>query len=121
MKILRNHHVLAVHDARATARYFVDALGFGIVHEDPGWVFVQRDHCMIMLGECRGDVSPSELGSHSYFGYLLVDDVDAYHAELEGRGVRPLDGVRDKPWGLREFALRTPEGHRLTVGQVIAR
>src|SRR5688500_1612929 len=116
--ILQNHHVLAVHDLRGSARFFVDVLGFEISAEPDGWTFVTRDRCMIMIGHCPDDLPPSELGCHGYFGYLLVDDAAAYHAEVVARGGNPAP-LEDQPWGLREFGVRTPEGHRLTIGQWI--
>lgn len=117
--ILQNHHVLAVPDRRAAARFFVDALGFRIVQEPPGWVFVAKDNCMLMLGECPDAIPPAELGDHSYVAYLRVDDVDAYHAQVVASGVRPHSRLESKPWGMREFAVRTPDGFRLTIGQII--
>jgi len=117
--ILQNHYVLAVHDLHRSAKFYVEILGFRIVREPPGWFFVAKDNCMIMLGECPDDMHPSQLGCHNYFAYLRVDDVDAYHAELQGKGVTPLDAASDQPWGMREFGIRTPDGHRITVGQMI--
>jgi catechol 2,3-dioxygenase-like lactoylglutathione lyase family enzyme len=118
--ILQNHYVLAVHDVRASARFYVDILGFDIHLQPPGWIFVKKDNCMIMLGECPNDMHPSQLGCHNYFAYLRVDDVDAYHAQVLAAGGNPLHPVEDKPWGMREFALKTPDGHRITIGQIIA-
>jgi uncharacterized glyoxalase superfamily protein PhnB len=117
---LQNHYVLAVHDVRKSARFYVEQMGFHVTAEPPGWIFVARDNCMIMLGECPDDMHPSELGCHSYFGYLLVDDAHAYHAELRAKGAESLGPVEDKPWGLREFSIKTPDGHRINVGQPLA-
>ena len=118
-KILQNHYVLAVHDLKKSSSFFVDYLDFKVVSEPPGWVFVEKDGCMIMLGECPDDASPGELGSHSYFGYLRVDDADSYYEDLKARGVETLSPISDRPWGMREFGLKTPEGHRLMIGQSI--
>ena len=115
--ILQNHYVLAVHNVRDSARFYVDVLGFDIESDVGGWIFVKKDHCMIMLGECPDDRHPSELGSHSYFAYLRVDDVDAYFTQVRAKGVELLNEPSDKPWGMREFGLTTPEGHRLMIGQ----
>ena len=116
-KILQNHFVLAVHDVRKSAEFYVNVLGFNIALEPPGWIFVKKDNCMIMLGECPEDMHPSELGCHNWFGYLKVDDVDGYYEEVRGRGSDILDHVRDKPWGMREFTVKTADGHRIVVGQ----
>ncbi|MBA3889885.1 MAG: VOC family protein [Gemmatimonadaceae bacterium] len=117
MAILQNHYVLAVHDLRGSAQFLVDALQFEIVNEPPGWIFVARDNCMIMLGQCPASIPAAQLGDHSYFGYLRVDDVDAVHREMVARGFPPDREPEDKPWEMREFGVRTPEGHRLQVGQ----
>jgi catechol 2,3-dioxygenase-like lactoylglutathione lyase family enzyme len=118
--ILQNHYVLAVPDVRVSAAFFVEALGFQIVQEPPGWIFVARDNCMIMLGQCPDAIHPSGLGDHSYFAYLRVDDADAYLAQITARGFHPTSPIASKPWGMREFAMRTPDGHRLTIGHIIA-
>ena len=118
--ILQNHYVLAVHDVRKSADFYVTALGFEVVADHGGWVFVSRDQCTIMLGECPDDMHPSRLGCHNYFGYLRVDDVDAYYARLRQHDIDALDGIADKPWGMREFGIKTPDGHRIMIGQTIA-
>lgn len=117
--ILLNRHVLAVPDARKTARFFVDVLGFRVVNEPPGWVFVARDGCMVMLGSCPDAIPPRELGDHAWFGSMLVDDADALHAEWAPKGGDAIGRIEDKPWGTREFTVRTPDGHALSVGHVL--
>jgi catechol 2,3-dioxygenase-like lactoylglutathione lyase family enzyme len=119
VRILENHYVLAVPDVRESARFYVEKLGFQIVADPPGWIFVSKDSCMIMLGECPDDIHPGELGCHNYFAYLRVDDVDAYHEELRAKGVEPLSGPTGEPWGMRELAIRTSDGHRIKFGQEI--
>src|SRR5687767_5584219 len=117
-EILQNHYVLAVHDVRKSAEFYVLALGFEIVNEPPGWVFVQKDACMIMLGECPDDMHASALGCHSYFAYLRVDDADAWHAQVVASALAARVGdVADEPWGMREFSVTTPDGHRIRIGQ----
>lgn len=118
-KILQNHYVLAVRDLRTEADFYVEKLGFRVVEEPDGWVFVAKDDCMIMLGECRDALRASELGDHSYFGYLCVDDADGYYEELRAKGVGMSSPISDKPWGMREFGVRTPEGFRIMIGQPV--
>ena len=117
-KILQNHYVLAVHDLRRSSKFFED-LGFKVILEPEGWVFVEKDNCMVMLGECRGALSPSTLGDHSYFGYLRVDDADGYYNDLKAKGIKISSPISNKPWGMREFGVQSPEGHRITIGQWI--
>jgi uncharacterized glyoxalase superfamily protein PhnB len=58
----------------------------------------------------------SELGCHSYFAYLRVEDADSYYRHLTAKGAEVLSKIADKPWSMREFAVRTPDGHRITIG-----
>ena len=113
--------VLAVPDLERSARFYRGALGF-TVHEigDPGWRLFSRDGCRIMAGECPDAMPPANLGDHSYFAYLVVTDVDAELEQVERHGAEILKRVRDEPWGMREFALRTVDGHRIMVGQELA-
>ena len=118
--ILQNHYVLAVHDAVESAKFYVEVLGFLVVDEPTGWVFVAKDNCMIMLGSCPDDMRADELGCHSYFAYLWVDDVDAYYKQTKAKGAQFVREIEDQPWGMREFGLTTPDGHRIRFGQRIA-
>lgn len=117
--ILKTRFVLAVPDAKKTAAFFCDTLGFtNVPVGDDGWRFVERDGHVFMLGSCPDAQRPDELGDHSYFAYLVVDDVDAMHAEIVKRAPDAITSKPDdKPWGMREFAVRTPDGHRMTFGK----
>lgn len=119
-KILQNHYVLAVHNLNESSRFF-EQLGFKKVSQPQGWIFVQRDNCMVMLGECRDALPPSKLGDHNYFGYLRVENVDAYYEEVKRNGVTILSAIETKLWEMREFSVRSPEGHRLVIGQWIGK
>lgn len=116
-EVTYSHHVLAVPDVAATAAWWTGRMGFTLWMEPDGWKFVRRGGCSIMLGECPDAIDPADLGEHQYFAYILVDDLDAYHAEIAPQGVEILSGPADKPWGMREMAVRTPDGHRVMFGQ----
>lgn len=118
--IKQSMHVLAVPDLEASAAYYRDVLGF-TVHEigDPGWRMLVRDQCRIMAGACPDAIPPAELGDHSYFGYFIVDDVDAYYQTVAAKGADFIKPLRTEPWGMREFGVRTVDGHRIMLGQEI--
>lgn len=119
--ILQNHYVLAVHDARRSAEFYVTMLGFRVVAEPDGWVFVARDNVLIMLGECPNDLPAGELGCHSYFAYLRVADADQWYDDLKAKEADLSSAIADKPWGMREFGLRTIDGHRIMIGHSLTR
>jgi uncharacterized glyoxalase superfamily protein PhnB len=111
-------YVLAVHDLASSADYYRDVLGFEI-HEigNPGWRVFVRDQCVIMAGACPDAQAPFDLGDHSYFAYVQVDAIDAFHAEVSARGAVITKDRRNEPWGMREFGIRTVDGHRMMFGE----
>jgi catechol 2,3-dioxygenase-like lactoylglutathione lyase family enzyme len=119
-KLSPHAFVLAVHDIAASTAYFVEILGFSKEWNDgDNWQGVVRGTVRLMLGRCPDTMPASELGDHSYFGFFVSDDVDALHAEFETKGAIILSGPADKPWGWREMAVATPEGHRMMFAQSI--
>jgi uncharacterized glyoxalase superfamily protein PhnB len=72
-----------------------------------------------MLGECADAMPAHETGDHSYFAYVAVEGIDELYRELVARNVPRVQDLSDKPWGMREFGVRTPDGHRIMFGQRI--
>ncbi len=72
-----------------------------------------------MLGLCPDVPAADELGDHSYVAYVRVDDVDGFHERAVAAGAEILQAPHDEPWGMRELALRSPDGHRFMLGQSI--
>ena len=58
-----------------------------------------------------------ELGDHSYFAYFIVEDVDAEFARVQATGAEIIKRVRSEPWHMREFGLRTVDGHRIMIAE----
>ncbi len=119
-RFTRARSVLAVQDLERSARYYIDVLGF--VEDDihsPGWRFLSRDAFHVMLGECRDEVSAEQTGNHSWFVHLLIDGVDAYHAEIKARGALVKSPPTNREYGLREMVVKTPDGHGLVIGETL--
>jgi len=119
-RIVDSRCVLAVRNLKESTQFYTDVLGF---RRDPieadGWSFLTRDSFKVMLGECADERPASELGDHSYFVYLTVEGLDQLHQELFTRGAWVISEPENKPWGLREFSIRTPDGHRIMFGEPI--
>lgn len=118
-KVVHTRHVLAVKDLRAAAEYFVDKLGFERDFTAPGWEFLSFGSFKVMLGECSDEVSAEETGNHSWFAHALVENVDEVYTELVDRGAKILTPIGDRPWGIRDFTVATPEGHRIVLGELL--
>ena len=118
MQLTQPRYVVAVPDLARSVAYYRDVLGFTVRGMgDPGWRWLERDACVIMAGECPDALPAAQLGDHSYFAYVQVTDIDALHAEWQRRGVELTKPLRDEPWGMREFGIRTVDGHRMMFGQ----
>lgn len=117
-RIVNSRCVLAVRNLEVSTRYYIEVLGF---RKDPisaeGWSFLTRDRFRVMLGECANERPAGELGNHSYFAYCNVEGVDDLYRELVTKGASVSSAPTNKAWGLREFGLRTPDGHRIVCGE----
>ena len=119
--IASHFYVLAVPDLSRSAAFYRDVLGFDIREMgDAGWRLFVKDGCRIMAGACPDAMPASELGDHSYFAYLVVDDVDGYCAQVIAAGGEVTKPLRTEPWGMREFGIRTVDGHRVMMGSPVS-
>ncbi len=118
--ITETRFVLAVPDLQTSAAFYRDVLGFSI-HKiaDPRWLFYVLGACTIMAGECRDALPPRELGDHSWFAYLQVNEVQSYYESVQAAGAVISKPLRDEPWGMREFGVITADGHRIMFGQLL--
>jgi uncharacterized glyoxalase superfamily protein PhnB len=110
--------ILAVRNLRAATDFYLTILGFtrDFGDESDGWSWLSRDNCRVGLGECPDAMPAKQLGDHSYVAYITVDDIDGLYSELLTRGAPIRAAPETKPWHMREFALETPDGHRMTFG-----
>jgi len=115
-KITGSRFVLAVKELKKSADYYEKQLGFTTLWSGDGWHFLGRDRFVVMLGECRDEPSAFETGDHSYFAYIDVENIDVLYHEYSSKEVEILSEIGDKPWGQREFSIRTMDGHRIMFG-----
>lgn len=114
-------YVIAVQDLKTSAAYYRDSLGFEIREiGDDGWRIFEREGCQIMAGHCPGSTLPIDLGDHSYFAYIVVDDADEYYRAFSEKKVEFIKHLKSEPWSMREFGIRTIDGHRIMFGQELA-
>lgn len=116
-KVIHTRHVLAVKDLAVSAEYFVDKLGFDRDFTAPGWEFLSFGIFKVMLGECSDAMWAHETGDHSWFAHALVENVDEVYDEFRERGAEMISTIKTQPWGIRDFCVKTPDGHRIVFGQ----
>ena len=59
----------------------------------------------------------AETNNHSYFLRVTMDDLDEYYELIKQAGAEFAQEIEDKPWGFREFCVRTNEGHRIVFAR----
>jgi catechol 2,3-dioxygenase-like lactoylglutathione lyase family enzyme len=119
-EFLASTFVLAVRDVAASTQFYTDNLGFVEDLRVDGWAFLSRGACKLRLGHCPEAVPMSQVPDHSWFAYLHVRDAAGLYRECRERGVDIWHPLADKPWGVREFAIVTPDGHRIVFGEQLS-
>jgi catechol 2,3-dioxygenase-like lactoylglutathione lyase family enzyme len=114
--------VLRVANADAATAFYRDRLGFAVLSSwrpnpravDPCYMTMVRDGVRLHIHSFGSQ--PIGAGA----AYLIVDNVDALHAELVSQGVPIPHEPIDQTWGVREIVVRDPDGNVLTIGQRLA-
>jgi predicted enzyme related to lactoylglutathione lyase len=111
-----------VSDADRAKAFYADQAGFSVDHDHAvkeGLRFIQLtppgSGCSIAIGEGVTEMEPGSLEGLQ----LVVDDIEAAHKELAGRGVE-VSEIEDFPWGRFVF-FSDPDGNRWAVQQIPAR
>lgn len=107
--------VFVVRDIDASVAWYRDVLGFEVafLYGEPTYY----------AGVCRDDVTvhmqaagattrqPGQSAAN-----VFTADVDAYYAEITGRGARALTPPEDRPYGMRDFDILDPDGNSMCFG-----
>ena len=62
---------------------------------------------------------PDDEDGGTHDDHALLENVDEVYQEFNDRGATILSPISNKPWGIRDFSVATPDGHRITFGQMI--
>lgn len=102
---------LPVADVVKSQEYYRDVLGFeiGFLWEDSYGAVSQGDLDIFFSKYDRPHLRGTVL-------CIIVDDPDRAYEELRSRGAQIVDEIETKPWRVREFTVRDPNGHLLRMG-----
>jgi uncharacterized glyoxalase superfamily protein PhnB len=105
--------VLHVKDMPAALGYYRDTLGFTVTfswEEPPRYVCLCLGDAAIHLNAYAPPAAPSHV-------CIFCKGIDALYAQLAARGATIVVPIDDRPYGMRDFAVTDPDGHRLVFGQ----
>ena len=98
---------LPVVDVERAQEHYRDALGFEI-----GWLYPDKEIGSVTReGEAtiffRKRRPPFEPAVH----WVYANDIDATYRELQSSGANIVEPLEKKPWGLRQFTVKDPDGN----------
>lgn len=113
---------IPVSDVDRAKAFYVDKLGFNPDHdhkvsEDLRFVQLtpEGSACSIVIGAGITGATPGSVEGVQ----MVVEDIDAVHAELTSRGVE-ISEIQDMPWGSFIF-FADPDGNRWALQQIVPR
>lgn len=121
-EILRAAAYFLVPDVAAIGAYYRETLGFGCDYaagEPPEFAIYSRGGCAVMFRHSPdpGRICPTELQGGTWDVFAWVTDVHALYEEYERKGAVVVYEPVVQPYGMKEFAVRDPNGYVLGFGQ----
>jgi catechol 2,3-dioxygenase-like lactoylglutathione lyase family enzyme len=104
--------VLLVPDVPATAAFYRTVLGF---KSDPGGD--TPDYSVVWRDNAALHFAPGEHAPRGVRVFFWVRDVDALYADVMSQGVAIDVPIGTRPYGIRDFSIRDPNGVVVVLGQ----
>ncbi len=102
-----NSASIFVEDAAGTVDFYVSKLGFTVEEQSERATMLQAGNFRLLVHIGGPPSAPRDLAMHLH---LWVDGVDGMHKQLREAGV-DVDTPEDRPWGLRTFHVKDPNGY----------
>ncbi len=103
---------VVVSDAKKSAQWYKEKLGFEIRSEEGHWVTVAPKGSELVIHLCEGDeLEPGNTG----FGFV-AGDVTKTEAELRKKGVRFTVPTKKEPWGSHAM-FADPDGNEFWINE----
>jgi catechol 2,3-dioxygenase-like lactoylglutathione lyase family enzyme len=99
-----------VSDAKKSAKWYEEKLGFEISNEDDHWVIARPKGADWMLHLCEGGLEPGNTGIGFY-----SDDVEKTVADLKKKGVKFDQDYVKADWG-GNASFKDPDGNVIWIG-----
>ena len=113
-------------DVEASVRFYTEKLGFDLIRmereavsgrERATFAIVGVGNAVMMLADerfyVRGGEGPATPRGVGIDTRIVVDDVDSMYRRATDNDVTIVHDIGDRPYGLRDFIMRDPDGFRL--------
>ena len=122
--IVRGAPYFPVPDVAAIGGYYERVLGFRREYaggDPPEFAIYSRDGWPLMFRRVAdaSRIAPNERQGGTWDVFYWVRDVDALFAELSARGAEVAYAPAVQSYGMKEFAVRDPNGYVLGFGQTV--
>jgi catechol 2,3-dioxygenase-like lactoylglutathione lyase family enzyme len=116
---------LLVGDLARSKTFYREVFALDPLHEDEHSVVLRFKNMYVMLGLDPAHQPPggkvldlAKKGAGQFA--IIVEDVDAVHAELTARGVTWISGPADRDWGMRTVTFADPDGYIWEIAQDVS-
>jgi len=109
-QFIQGSPVLHVKDPRTSAEYYRDVFGFTFDFAGDDYCVVWRDNSAVHFA--KGDAEASGVNLFQW-----VEDVDALYAEIKAKGADIDSEPVVRPYGIKDFAAKDPNGVKVIFGQ----
>lgn len=119
-RLLRVAPYFPVADVAATVAHYRDTLGFQVEYlAGSEFAIVARDGCALMFRRVPepGRIVPIASQGGTWDAFWWISDVQALFEELLRKNAVIVYPITLQPYGMKEFAVRDPDGHVLGFGQ----
>lgn len=123
--IIRGAPYFPVPDVSSIGEHYRDVLGFQCEYaagSPPEFAIYSRNGSPVMFRRVHDPslLSPNERQGGAWDVFFWVSDVEALFGELTAKGATVVYEPVVQPYGMKEFAVRDPNGYVLGFGQAIA-
>ncbi|MFD2871048.1 VOC family protein [Mucilaginibacter ximonensis] len=103
---------LPVVEVEKAQTYYCDILGFELLWTYPDKYIgaVGRGDLVIFFAKTTQPITPC-------YHWIFTETVDEAYQELKARGADIVENIEDKPWNIRQFAIKDLNGHIFYIHQ----
>ncbi|MEP7107773.1 MAG: VOC family protein [Ferruginibacter sp.] len=105
--------IFHVSNVEMSIKYYTEVLGFTVDFRYKDLAGLEYGTVLIYLSGPGQDVKKT-VGEGSV--YVFCDEVDQYFRDICIKGAFTEIAIDDKPYGMRDFAIKDPDGNMLSFG-----